>query len=161
MNQWDDEPNELDWADEKTGFQCRIIRVRDSGHLCGYVRIPDGHPLHGVEYSAEMPEALKPLKDAVMECPVGKRGAIDVLCMAFGSAFRPGQLFDVHGSVTFSGELRNQTGFWYGFDCAHAGDLCPAMEARYGRDWDSVYRDMEFVKAECESLANQIAQVAA
>jgi hypothetical protein len=46
---WLTEPNELKWNDPATGLLCWIARVRPdtSGHLCGYVAVPAGHPLHG------------------------------------------------------------------------------------------------------------------
>lgn len=151
---WDDEPDELWWNDEKTGLACHICR-NHSGALCGYVRIPEGHPLHGVSYSADLPQALVPLKDSVMEGTVGKRGAIDVFCMA-GGLFHAGNLFDVHGGVTYSGEFK-EGGFWYGFDCSHCDDLSPKY-TDYGMHGE--YRGIEYVKAECASLAKQIKQVA-
>jgi hypothetical protein len=62
--------------------------------------------------------------------------------------------------------------FWLGFDCAHAGDLSPAMEARmrsYGIPslqgpefgaFREVYRDLPYVRAEIESLAGQLRAIA-
>jgi len=35
------------------GFNCLILEVSWSGHLCGYVEIPEGHILHDVYYSDE------------------------------------------------------------------------------------------------------------
>jgi hypothetical protein len=63
---------------------------------------------------------------------------------------------DVHGGLTYSnaaypgGEF---DGWWFGFDCAHGGDLTPKYPS------DGVYRDFEYVKAECESLAKQLAEI--
>ena len=49
--------------------------------------------------------------------------------------------------------------WWFGFDCAHAGDLCPKM-TRYGRHPDDDrYRDIGYVEAECAKLAMQLASV--
>lgn len=148
---WDNEPDELDWTDERTGYECRIKRHPSSGHLCGYVRIPEGNALHGLSYSAELTPALQPVMDAVMNGPIGKRGAIELMLMACGSR-QVGYLFDVHGSVTFSGELQGKDGHWFGFDCAHCDDLCPGRSYLSG----GVYRDVEYVQAECESLARQL-----
>lgn len=54
--------------------------------------------------------------------------------------------------------------WWFGFDCAHAGDRMPGMEAALrsigGRSLPhcgDVYRDLAYVKAECASLARQLA----
>lgn len=157
---WADEPDSLTWDDEKTGYRCHIWRNR-MGALCGYVRVPESHPLHGVEYSADIPEAMKPLLDVVMDGPVGKRGAIQVFCAA-GGVTRVDILFDVHGGITFSGEPAGADGgHWFGFDCGHAGDLSPGLPFRSAfDDAGDEYRDIEYVKAECASLARQLRQVA-
>jgi hypothetical protein len=157
--EWDNEPDELDWTDERTGYQCRIVRNR-MGNLCGYVRLPDGHPLHGVSYSDNIPERMKPLLDVVMEGPIGKRGPIQVFCAA-GGVTHVDILFDVHGGLTFSGvPLGAADGFWYGFDCGHCDDLSPGMMRLLPRE-DEAYRNVAYVQAECASLAKQLKQVAA
>lgn len=52
--------------------------------------------------------------------------------------------------------------WWLGFDCAHAFDLSPAMEARMRelmpnepRMRSDVYRDLGYVQGEVASLAAQ------
>ena len=60
---------------------------------------------------------------------------------------RAGDLFDVHGSITFSGEFRDDRGFWYGFDCGHHGDSPHVQDSAY-------------VRAECERLAEQMVRLA-
>ena len=57
----------------------------------------------------------------------------------------------VHGGLTFAGTWNSKNLWWFGFDCAHAGDLvfyegCKPYE-------DDVYRDMEYVTKETERLA--------
>jgi len=66
----------------------------------------------------------------------------------------------VHGGLTFSGffEADNSINqylnvWWLGFDCAHVGDLIPGVT--YTRTGD-VYRNIDFVKDECKSLARQL-----
>ncbi len=49
-NEWEQEPDELDWQDG--GYKCAIRRVREIGHLCGYVGIPLDHELAGIHYDA-------------------------------------------------------------------------------------------------------------
>lgn len=46
---WHDEPNRVAWRDPTTGLQCLILRSA-MGNLCGYVRVPRGHRLHGKSY---------------------------------------------------------------------------------------------------------------
>lgn len=42
---WLDEPDHLTWTEH--GFTCEVERELESGHLCGYVTVPEGHPWHG------------------------------------------------------------------------------------------------------------------
>jgi hypothetical protein len=157
--EWLSEPNELSWTDEKTGYACHIVRNGAVGHLCGYVHIPEGHPLHGIEYSAALPDFLAPLKDVVLEGEIGNRGVMDVFCLALGGDFTVGLLFNVHGGITFSGVPCGQdAGFWYGFDCGHCDDLSPRMGG-FGLT-RGTYRNIAYVQAECASLAKQLKQVA-
>jgi hypothetical protein len=57
----------------------------------------------------------------------------------------------VHGGLTYSD--KGDGGWVIGFDCAHAGDLCPAFPY-----YDGVYRTKEFVISECESLAESVSK---
>jgi hypothetical protein len=41
----------VEWTDEATGLTCIVKRSAVMGFLCGYVCVPKGHPLHGIEYS--------------------------------------------------------------------------------------------------------------
>ena len=58
---------------------------------------------------------------------------------------------DVHGGVSYA---RHADGlFVVGFDCAHAWDVVPGIVgSSFG---DCVYRDIEFVRGQCEYLAQQ------
>jgi hypothetical protein len=57
----------------------------------------------------------------------------------------------VHGGLTYSDE--GEDGWVIGFDCAHAGDLCPAFPY-----YDGIYRTKEFVISECEKLAEEVSK---
>lgn len=48
---WETEPDNAEWVDEDTGYKCRIVRHDHFGHLCGYVGIPNTHPLWSKHYS--------------------------------------------------------------------------------------------------------------
>lgn len=119
------------------GLKAVCLLVHGS-HRCGYVAVPEGHPLHGVSYSADTP----------------------VL-----SGESPEMRFDVHGGITFSGfaddgypapDSGGHKLFWYGFDCAHSGD---GLMGRL-RDLSSgcPVRSADYVVAECEKLAAQLAE---
>ena len=143
---------ERDWT-TAAGLRA-VCMMTTMGHRCGYDEVPQGHPLHGLGYSDTT--------DAIVFDPesveIGKKSPILALTAGVGAA--PGETirrspdiaFDVHGGLTFSGGGRGypveSDGWWFGFDCAHAGDL-----TRYS---DGVERTEEYVVSECESLAAQI-----
>lgn len=200
---WQNEPDKIQWQNKDTGYPCLIVRNSDSiGALCGYVGVPKGHPLYGVDYS---------------QCPVN--------CGDTWCEHRPESRFDVHGGLTFAGscakldreqwlehakylnseEVRAQAAaypqgdaarglklwgprikdyqdwrelkearsichkveageddqvWWFGFDCAHAGDLCPGMtefKKNYGFTVNGdQYRDVDYVAQQVAQLAKQL-----
>lgn len=46
---WNDDHTEREF--EESGLQC-CTRTNDMGHRCGYVALPEGHPLFGKDWSA-------------------------------------------------------------------------------------------------------------
>ena len=110
------------------GYQCCTLRVPPIGALCGYVKIPQGHPWFNRGYSE------------IESC-------------------------EVHGGLTYSGRspLIIQgvvTDWWIGFDCSHAGDLCPEiakLRVTGPPPFSETYRDLAYVTAECDKLAAQAA----
>lgn len=141
---WDGEPDKVQWIDPVTGLDCLIVRTA-MGHLCGYVGVSEGHDFFGVGYS---------------NCPQ-KPHCDDSWC-----SHSPGAKTDVHGGLTYSDRCagnvchvpepgRPDNIWWLGFDCAHSGDLSPAMN-KYHDTYGS-YKELSFVKAECAKLASQLA----
>jgi hypothetical protein len=142
---------EKDWI---TVCGLRAVVIRTSiGHRCGFVGITSKHPLFGTTYGQHS-DVLKEAYDKVMAKPLGKRGIMTILCM--DGRCSPEIVFDVHGSITYSGGCKDyptdwnekhpdERLWWYGFDCAHAGDN------------DDGGRSLEYVEGECESLARQLA----
>jgi hypothetical protein len=136
---------EKDWT-SKTGLRCvamlRCVAIRGGAmnHRCGYVGIGRDHPLYEVGYMDES-DVLKRRAEEALEEPIGKRGIIPALCAK--------SITDVHGSITYSGgndgyPVKDPDIWWFGFDCNH-----------YGDDEDGG-RSLEYVIAECESLAAQL-----
>ena len=140
---WQDEPDKEQWADEATGFACLIKRNR-LGALCGYVGIPEGHPWHGKDYDEVPAEAHGGLTYASL-CQEGPEG--ETICHVPAPG-KPEPLW------------------WLGFDCAHAWDLSPGLDAMHKeRGWSyaeigETYKTVAYVKAECAQLAGQAAAVA-
>lgn len=139
-------PIKKDWTTE-SGLRAVIV-MNSLGFHCGYVGVPPGHPLHGVEYSQSTP--------------------------ALGDS--PESVFDAHGGITFAGDGKGEYPvksdlWWFGYDCGHLWDApCPEhiekMQQEYPDSpfmWEraeGVFRDVDYCVAECESLARQIADAA-
>ena len=145
---------ERDWI-TAAGFRAACLLVNEGSHRCGYVEVPKDHPLHGVSYNENAPVLAEAWVKA-KEGPVGDRGVVTLLLSAFNDGeFRPEFVFDVHGSLTYSGGGGGypveSDGWWFGFDCAHYGDATKYDGS--GHCWTE-----EEVVEQCESLANQIAK---
>jgi len=103
-----------------------LIVRNHMGVLCGYVGVPSNHPYYQMNYE---------------EIPL-----------------------EVHGGLTYSQHCRENIChkpaegepddvWWLGFDCGHYGDLIPCYK---DLNPDFEYRDMNYVKAEVEGLADQL-----
>ncbi len=137
---WDDEPDKLTWR-TKSGLPGMIVRAELTGSLCGYAAVPPGHPWHGRFFTD--PDILMRIS--------------------------------VHGGLTYSeacqGRICHSASageeddvWWFGFDCAHAFDLAPALMANSGLPRAvfhsyGVYRGVPYVRGEVESLAKQLSTI--
>jgi hypothetical protein len=142
---WNSEPDKEQFSDKATGLPC-LIKRNHFGALCGYVGVPEGHPWHGKGYD-------------------------DIAA-------------DVHGGLTYAGSCQEgpegqaichvpapgepEPLWWLGFDCHHAWDIAPGMEARERQQGyppihipGCSYKTVAYVKAECARLAGQAAEAAA
>lgn len=144
---WQHECDKRQWQDPATGLPCLLRRHAHHGHLCGYVGVPPGHPLHGAGPG-----------DADLDAYGGVNYA--AACMdgepEHGICHRPD-----------AGEPDHV--WWFGFACDLACDLAPGMEARMrayggptmadlvGVGYACAYRDVAYVVAECADLAKQLA----
>jgi hypothetical protein len=146
---WTGEPDELYWRHAPSNYPCAIWR-NAQGALCGYVGVPPAHPLHGAGYDAA------------------------------------GEYLEAHGGLTFADtfegrhlaapeEWRLPVWWFLGFDCGHAFDLSPAMNALRNSDpvvsawrarsltmaeefssrWRETYKSVAMVRAMVEDLAAQ------
>jgi hypothetical protein len=134
---WQAEPDRVEW--KHAGLPCLIVRG-PAGALCGYVAVPPGHKAHGVTYQR-------------LEVEVHGGLTYDGPCQEGGKICHkpaPGEPDDV---------------FWFGFDCSHCWDISPLRDARDRlRGWAPLrfdgreqYRDLEYVRAQTERLAEQLA----
>lgn len=158
---WQDEPDEVRWRDDATGYDC-LLRRNSLGAWCGYVAVPEGHPLHGVGYSAPQ-ERLQPWLQRRLEQPVGEQPSFSVLLgLAFGR-IEPtvDAVVVVHGGVTYAGSLLGDQRWWFGFDCSHADDYGPGEATRVGLPpRPGTYRTMEYAREQTTALARQLAEMA-
>lgn len=130
---WKHEADKVVWRNKSVcPFVMMIVRSHH-GALCGYVGVPGGHPLHGVHCA--------------------------------DNRITVAMHFACNGGVTYAGKWEEtivDTGepvWWFGFDCAHAWDVCPAP----GRDMplggvhsDATYKTLWEVKQHTESLGKAL-----
>ena len=181
---WDCEPDKIRWQDEATGLPCLIVRG-PIGALCGYVGVHTGHPLHGKEYDAadvsvhggltfahgcatidrskweEFRKRVLAWRDEAKRYPVGDAARRlkewgDCLDSYEAWAERARARYICH-SVP---EGEPDDVWWFGFDCAHLGDLVPERGGRsLYRDHSETYKTVSYVQRECAALARQLADV--
>jgi len=130
---WDSEPDRVEWNFK--GTPCLATRSR-FGTWCGYAGVPKGHPMYGTPFQI--------VRDVI----------------------------EVHGGLTYSdvcsGHICHMPApgdtddiWWFGFDCGHAFDMSPGMEAylhRLDQQYKpmGIYRDLDYVRAEVHSLVEQL-----
>ncbi len=137
---WQTEPDRVEW--EHAGLPCLAIRNEAFGNWCGYAAVPPGHALHGQSYN---------------DVDVEAHGGLTYASACSGHIChvpKPGEPDDV---------------WWFGFDCGHAWDVAPGMEARsrafgyapmFTADRESSYKTLAYVQAETNRLAEQLAALA-
>jgi hypothetical protein len=165
---WEHEPD-YEWF-SAAGLVCVVRRHDYFKHLCGYVGVNSSHPLYEVD-RCDMVPAPSTWRERTID--IDEHGAIDTF-FAFMTDFKKeipagfaplNMLIGVHGGITWSDRLHDHTGWWFGFDCGHAGDFQPGMveaieamghDASFLHDF-STYRTFGYVKQECATLAQQLA----
>ena len=164
---------EFDFISEE-GLRC-VGLATTHGHRCGYVAVPEGHVLYGVEYSQNLPDAVAFVTEEMIQgAELSHRGAIPFFCAAMtGEVNRLDIVIDVHGSLTYSrgGEggypaPSTEKVWWFGFDCGHSGDGkdFSIMDERTREMYESrpflfsegPIRSAEYVKHHCRLLARQL-----
>lgn len=155
---------------EHAGLRCVVI-MTSMGHRCGYVGVPQGHPLYGKSYSTTVGK-FTDIKNKSVE----KMSPFNVLTMAFeelneDSPVRIDCYFDVHGGITYAdGGAGSKYPvesdlWWFGYDCAHYGDgkdlsvldeIHREIEKMYPTG--GVVRTLDYCINECKILAEQLAK---
>lgn len=131
---WDSEPDRLEWRHR--GVPCLIVR-NQWGVLCGYAACPPGHPWHGMSHH---------------DVPASAHGGVNYSDGCSGLICH----------VPEAGEPDNV--WWLGFDCGRIRDLNPAFDVVMKKVAGAkplpfgvrTYRDIAYVKDQCNHLAEQI-----
>lgn len=127
---WDNEPDRITWLIEEPdgwSFSCLLLR-QETGHLCGYISIPWGHPLN--------PDAGLPCFDLGLDVHGG---------ITYSERRAPDDPIEAEGTDRWH---------WFGFDCNHLNDYAPGE--LISRDRYKVYRDVDYVQNEVLKLATQL-----
>jgi len=122
-----------------SGLSCAVTRNAELRSLCGYVAVPDDHPLayvHPTYFFYPEPITLT------------------------------GDELQAHGGITFRGRAQylarspfGRRKCWaLGFDAGHAGDVVPGLPDM-ARFEDAKYRTVEYMVKQCERLAKQLAAI--
>lgn len=160
---------------EHCGYKC-VVLFQPMGHRCGYVGIPETHPLHRKSYSSYLD---------IKKSDIGDREVSGVFqlfsaCLDDDERVQIDAYFQCHGGITYSGGGKgshypiDSDLWWFGFDCAHAGDgkdLQLAYE-RFPNEREHIFKMIElekkfpildevvrtegYVVAECRRLAEQL-----
>lgn len=128
---WDDEPDKVQWEDATTQLAC-MARRGPAGHWCGYVGVDESNRLYGiVDYS---------------DLSLSVHGGLTYASVCDGDEER--------GICHVPEPGGSEPLFWFGFDCAHAGDLSPRFAREPGMG--GTYKPLRYVQNECADLARQI-----
>lgn len=147
-----------DWTTE-AGYRALVLGIfcwkkGVVNHYCGYVAVPDTHPTTKTVLKEEYQKLLEALtkEEAFLYMNKHSLSVYSVVKASFED-------LSVHGGVTYDSlnspikAMPEEGLFWIGFDCAHSGD-------RTASSLNGIFRDVDFCKAECESLAKQLKALA-
>lgn len=134
--EWDNEPDKIQWKDKTTGYPCLIVRSQ-LGNLCGYVGVPEGHPLHHGDYDDENFPVLLAHGGITFADTCAKDGnEAENIC-----------------HIPELGDPDNV--WWFGFDCGHYDDFAPGMPMLHLRNPEN-YKNVAYVKVNITLLAAQL-----
>jgi hypothetical protein len=133
--EWDNEPDRIEWR--HNGRPCLIVR-NNSGALCGYASVAEGHPRFGQKDRGEL------------DCHGGV--TYEDFCVEGGKIChvpKPGEPDRV---------------WWFGFDCAHSGEYSAMaypedLRRRFHNEPWERYCSVGYVRRQVEQLAEQLDRI--
>lgn len=135
---------------EHAGYKC-VVTFLNSGHRCGYVGIPYTHPLYGEDYG----NYLDIKKSDIGDREVSGIFPLFRMCLDDDERIKIEVYFQCHGGITYSDggkcseyPIKSDL-WWFGFDCAHAGD---GKDLQYAFEKFPKYRDSIKNNIECERM---------
>jgi hypothetical protein len=159
QGEWMHEPDKKQWEDPETGLPCLALRGRIVA-WCGYVGIDDTHPFYGLHYE-DIP-SLDAHGGVTYSGPGWGHGKAEEIN---DPDFRDRALYFGIDSLSLNvdtGSDERKPLWFFGFDCAHAGDYYPlplSLTNRYRNtglfkreDWE-VYKNLAFVERSVKELA--------
>lgn len=128
---WENEPDADQF--EYLGYPCLALRHPTLGHWCGYVGVPEGHPLYALDYNAA---------GGIVEYHFDVHGGVtysgprgEMTHWFFG--------FDCGHALDYAPGL---------------GAIGRSLGFRHPEKWE-IYRDLEYVRGQCRQLAEQLAAI--
>ncbi len=129
---WLSEPDRRQWFDVFSALPCLINR-NVNGSLCGYVGVPESHPMYEISMS-DVPDNLHDVHGGITY-----------------SNFMSDEF------QSFGKDI-----WWLGFDCDHLHDLSPAVHDNQGFKRNRhylEYRDIDYVTDDVGKLAEQLSKL--
>lgn len=164
---WLGEADKVAWRDRATGYECIIMRSEHGGHLCGYVGVPVGHPLHGFDDDAIPADLDLEVHGGITYAALCQHGpspvryiSVEARRICHGPSVPPRIAPVVHASDY---RVQDDDAWWFGFECNQVYDLVPdgGRDRRFLQDEiGRVYRDEGYVHDQVLNLAAQMKAIA-
>ena len=132
----------------RAGFPA-VATMIDNQYRCGYVGVSPLSPFHRLEYYED-----NILLSDIYQSTLQKNSGTTNFPIAID------HVIEVHGGITYSGSLAYlepkayRGHWWFGFDCAHAGDM--VYRANASTTLAVSVRTLNFVIEQSEKVADQL-----
>lgn len=165
---WLGEADKVSWRDAASGYDCIMLRDTDDGFLCGYVGIPQDHPLWGWDANAVPPDIGIDVHGGLTYSRLCEEGPSPTRRLAVEArrichvTLRPAVYHPVEHATDH--RVEDSHAWWFGFSCDHAYDLIPndGLNSSVSKSSEiaRIYRDDAYVVRETIALAAQLRAIA-